>query len=482
MVEKALWSGRFGRGMDRSTLEFTSSLNVDRELATYDVIGSLAHIVMLRDRKILPDNEADEIIVGLRSIHSDLLSEDFEFDPGLEDVHTNIEKALTERIGPGGGKLHTGRSRNDQVATDLRMYMRDAVLEAVSAVNGLIRTLTDIAKSTQMTIMPGFTHMQHAQPVTVAQHMMAHAFRLGRDADRFLDAFERVDLCPLGAGALAGTTYPIDRKMTSDLLGFRRPTENSMDSVSDRDFVIETAFCASVLSIHLSSMAEELVIWSSPEFGFVEIDDRHATGSSMMPQKKNPDIAELIRGRSGGVIGGLVALMTMMKGLPLTYNRDMQEDKEHIIRATDTVIKCTRMMSEMISAMKFNKDRMLAFALDGYMNATDLADYLANKGVPFREAYGIVGSAVRYCILKKKRLEDLSLTEMKGFSGLIKKDVFDVLSVEACVERRRSLGGTSQQSVDVQISEALSSLKEREEQVRRETSLIDDCFNGLTGS
>ena len=481
MAGEALWSGRFGRGMDRSTLDFTSSLSVDKRLASYDVIGSLAHVMMLRKCGILSGGDADKIVVGLRSILSDLRNGKFVFNEDLEDVHTNIENALTERIGPAGRKLHTGRSRNDQVAVDLRMYLRDAVLDAVNEVNSLVGTLTDIARRTQGTIMPGFTHMQHAQTVSVAQHMMAHAFRLGRDADRFLDAFERVNVCPLGAGALAGTTYPIDRTMTSDLLGFRHPTENSMDSVSDRDFVMETAFCASALATHLSSMAEELVIWSSPEFGFVEIDDKHATGSSMMPQKKNPDIAELIRGRTGGVIGDLVSLMTMMKGLPLTYNRDLQEDKGPVMHALDSVASCAVMMREMIAAVKFNEERMRRAALEGYMNATDLADYLVNKGKAFRDAHDAVGSAVRYCIKEKKRLEELSVKELKGFSELIEKDVFDILSPEACVERRNSYGGTSQQSVERQIHLSAAATTKREERALRGASLIDERFKELAG-
>jgi len=480
MAGKVLWSSRSG-DMDDSMLKFTSSLDEDEGLAFYDIMGSVAHVMMLGDRDILSEDDVSLITDGLRVILGRLLNGELELDRELEDVHTNVEVMLTDLIGPAGGKLHTGRSRNDQVSTDLRMYLRDAVLEAVSRMNDLIRTLTDLAQNSQNIIMPGFTHMQHAQPVTAAHHMMAHAFKLGRDADRFMDAYERINICPLGAGAVAGTTFPIDRKMTSDLLGFRRPMENSMDCVSDRDFVIETAFCASLLSVHLSSMAEELIIWSTPEFGFIEMDDKHTTGSSMLPQKKNPDAAELIRGRTGSVIGDLVSLLTMMKGLPLTYNRDMQEDKRSIIHAVNTVIQCTTMMSCIMSAIKFNSDRMLASALDGYMNATDLADYLVSKGIPFREAHNAVASAVRYCILEKKELDKLKLSEMKGFSDLIEEDVFDILPVEVCVERRNSFGGTSQQSTMAQIFESLNSLIEREDRVRLETSLIESCWKELTG-
>ena len=474
MVKKALYGE-----VDEEVLEFTSSLHTDSRLAFYDIMGSLAHVMMLRDRSILTKEDAGEIIKGLRTILDDLHEDRLKLDGDLEDIHTNIEFALTELIGPVGGKLHTGRSRNDQVATDLRMYIRDAILEAVSEIDVLIKTLTDIAQNTQRIIMPGLTHMQHAQPVTVAQHMLAHAFRLGRDADRFLDAFERVNMCPLGAGAIAGTTYPIDRKQTSDLLGFRRPTENSMDSVSDRDFVIETAFCVSLLAVHLSSMADELVLWSAPEFGTVAMDDKFTTGSSMMPQKRNPDVAELIRGRTGGTIGDLVSLLTMMKGLPLTYNRDMQEDKGPIFRSLDSVISCTVIMSKMIAALKFNKERMNKLANEGYLNATDLADYLAVKGMPFREAHAVVSSAVKYCIREKKRLDELTLSELKGFSDLIGKDVLNVLPIEKCVERRNSFGGTSPHSTEVQIFESLNSVMERDERVRQEMSLIDQYWDEL---
>ncbi|MCL2147735.1 MAG: argininosuccinate lyase [Methanomassiliicoccaceae archaeon] len=481
MVQKALWSGRYGSGMDDSTLEFTSSLDVDVALGFYDIMGSLAHVTMLRDCGILSNSDADEIIDGLRTLLDDVRGGRLGIDHGLEDIHTNIEHALTALKGPVGGKLHTGRSRNDQVATDLRMYLRDAVLEAAKCIDALIKTLVDLAEGSRSAIMPGLTHMQHAQPVTAAQHMMAHAFRLGRDADRFLESFERINVCPLGAGALAGTTYPIDRGQTSDLLGFGRPTENSMDSVSDRDFVMEAAFCASMLAVHLSSMAEELVLWSSPEFGFIEMDDRYTTGSSMMPQKKNPDVAELIRGRAGGVIGGLVSALVLVKGLPLTYNRDLQEDKKAVMEPMRTVVQCASMMSKVVSTMRFDEGRMSSLVKEGHVNATDMADYLVAKGMPFREAHGAVGSAVRFCVREKKGLEELTLSEMRGFSDLIDEDVFDVLPIEKCVERRRSFGGTSPQSVEAQISMTLDSLSDRECRISRKMSAIDDCWNRLAG-
>ena len=479
MAQQALWSGRFAEGMAESTLDFTSSLDVDSALAFYDVMGSLAHVRMLRKCGIIPEADADSIIGGLRTIAAEMESGDFELDFSEEDIHTNVEFRLTALIGPAGGKLHTGRSRNDQVATDFRMYLRDAVLEAVGAIDGLIDTLVKVAQDHGATVMPGFTHMQHAQPVTVAQHYLAHAFKLARDAERFIDAYGRMNLCPLGATALAGTTYPIDRRMTAEALAFAGPTENSMDSVSDRDFVSELAFCASQTAVHLSSMAEELVYWSSPEFGFIEMDDRYTTGSSIMPQKKNPDIAELIRGRTGSVIGALVSMLVMQKGLPLTYNRDLQEDKRPLMDAMDTLTKCLTIMSPVISTMRFDTVRMRRAVEEGFINATDLADYLVVKGVPFREAHGIVGAAVRHCIEQGKRLEDMSMDEFRGFSGLIGEDVYDCISIDRCVERRDSLGGTSLASTDAQIMSVIQGYMSREDFVRQETSLIEGAWDAL---
>ena len=479
MTKQALWSGRFEGGMDESTLRFTSSLDVDSALAFYDVMGSLAHVRMLKEKKIIPAKDADDIIRGLRDIVSLMENGEFEVDDSLEDIHTNIEFKLTSMIGPVGGKLHTGRSRNDQVATDLRMYLRDVILEAVTDIDTLIMSLLKVAEDHGDTIMPGFTHMQHAQPVTLAQHMLAHAFRLSRDADRFMDSFDRMDRCPLGSAALAGTTYPIDRRMTAEALGFKAPTQNSMDSVSSRDNVSETIFCASMTSVDLSSMCEELIIWSSQEFNFIEMDDAYTTGSSIMPQKKNPDIAELIRGRTGAVIGDLISIMTMMKGLPLSYNRDIQEDKGPVMDSMRIVSDCSNMLSKVISTMKVNKEVMLSAVEKGFINATDLADYLVTKNVPFRDAHGIVGEAVRYCIENNKKLEDLSIEEFKKFSTAIDKDVYDILPVRACVERRISYGGTSSGSTDMQLTEAIGSLMERDERVRQETQLIENCWDSL---
>ena len=479
MSQQALWSGRFEDKMDDSTLSFTSSLDVDVMLSFYDVMGSLAHVKMLKKCEIIPSDDADRIIEGLKTIAAEMENGEFKMDESLEDIHTNVEFRLTDLIGPAGGKLHTGRSRNDQVATDFRMYLRDMTLETVKNIDLLIDSLITIAKDNGETVMPGFTHMQHAQPVTLAQHMLAHAFKLSRDAQRFLDAFERLNLCPLGSAALAGTTYPIDREMTARSLGFKGPTFNSMDSVSDRDFVTELAFCASLTSIHLSSISEELVLWSSQEFGFIEMADKYTTGSSIMPQKKNPDIAELIRGRSGAINGSLVTMLMMIKGLPLSYHRDLQEDKKPVMESLDSLNSCLTMMSKVISTMKVRSDVMLSKVTSGFINATDLADYLVTKGVPFREAHGIVGASVRYCIDNGKKLDDLSVEEFNKFSPLITDDVYQFIDVRNCVERRSSFGGTSSASTDYQLMIAIQENMVREDIVRQESDLIESCWDEL---
>lgn len=460
-------------------MSFTSSLDVDVMLSFYDVMGSLAHVRMLKKCEIIPSDDADRIIEGLKTIAAEMENGEFKMDESLEDIHTNVEFRLTDMIGPAGGKLHTGRSRNDQVATDFRMYLRDMTLETVKNIDLLIDSLITIAKDNGDTVMPGFTHMQHAQPVTLAQHMLAHAFKLSRDAQRFLDAFERLNLCPLGSAALAGTTYPIDREMTARSLGFKGPTFNSMDSVSDRDFVTELAFCASLTSIHLSSMSEELVLWSSQEFGFIEMVDKYTTGSSIMPQKKNPDIAELIRGRSGAINGSLITMLMMIKGLPLSYNRDLQEDKKPVMESLDSLNSCLTMMSKVISTMKVRSDVMLSKVTSGFINATDLADYLVTKGVPFREAHGIVGASVRYCIDNGKKLDDLSVEEFNKFSPLITDDVYQFIDVRNCVERRSSFGGTSSASTDYQLMIAIQEYMAREDIVRQESDLIESCWDEL---
>ena len=479
LSKQALWSGRFEGEMDNSTLRFTSSLDVDSALAFYDIMGSLAHVRMLKKCKIIPAEDVDLIIEGLVRISEDLEKGSLELDDSLEDIHTNIEFKLTEMIGPAGGKLHTGRSRNDQVATDFRMYLRDAALEAADNIDTLIMSLLKVAEDHGETIMPGFTHMQHAQPITLAQHFMAHAFRLSRDADRFMDAVTRMDRCPLGAAALAGTTYPIDRKMTALALGFKAPTENSIDSVASRDNVTELAFCAAMTAVDLSSICEELVLWSSQEFGFIEMDDKFTTGSSIMPQKKNPDIAELVRGKTGSVIGSLVTMLTMTKGLPLSYNRDLQEDKRPVMDSLQTISDSADILAKVIATTDFKKDRMLEATQNGFINATDLADYLVTKGIPFREAHGIVGESVRYCIDNSKKLEELTIDEFKKFSSNIDEDVYKILPVKSCVERRSSYGGTSSSSTDVQITEMIRIIMTRDDGIREESQLIEKCWDAL---
>ena len=465
--------------MDSDTLAFTSSLDTDIALGYYDVMGSLAHVRMLKKCNILSAEDADLIIDGLKKIIVEMENGEFEVDESLEDVHTCVESRLTEMIGPVGGKLHTGRSRNDQVSTDFRMFLKDAILEIVGKIEHLRTGIIDVAEEHMDTVMPGMTHLQHAQPVTFAHHLMAYVFKLGRDSSRFMDTYHRLNECPLGSAALAGTTYPIDRQMTSDALGFAKPTENSMDSVSDRDFVADTAYCASMLATHLSSMSEELVLWSSQEFGFVEMDDRYSTGSSIMPQKKNPDIAELIRGRTGRAFGSLISVLTMLKGLPLTYNRDMQEDKRPVFESLETVAECTDMMYNMIVTMKVNGDRMAGVMDRGFINATDLADYLVTKDIPFREAHGIVGAAVRHCIEENIGLEELPLEKMKSFSDKIGEDVYEILSIEKCIERRNSYGGTSPSSVTVQIANAKASVAETMDSVTEEILHSEKCWNKL---
>jgi argininosuccinate lyase len=382
MAEKQLWSGRFAEGPSQMTISFTSSLSVDMKLAWYDIAGSLAHAKMLGATGIVSSKEMEAIVNGLNQLLSDLENGELDLSEELEDVHTNVEHLLTERVGDDGKRLHTARSRNDQVSTDFRMFVRDAVLETVALLIDVQDILIDRAAEETGTMMPGFTHMQHAQPVSLGFHLMAHVFRLQRDAERFLDAYKRVNQCPLGAGALAGTGHPIDREMTSSALGFDRPTDNAMDTVSDRDFALEFAFACAQTMVHLSSMGEELVLWTSPEFGFAEMSDAFATGSSIMPQKKNPDVAELIRGRSSIAVGNLMQLLTLMKGLPLSYNRDMQEDKGTVFSSYETLTSCLYVIGPMYHALKFNKQRMAGACVNGFLNATDLADHLVQRACP----------------------------------------------------------------------------------------------------
>ena len=481
MKKQALWSGRFQGKVSDSTLSFTSSLEVDSRLGKYDVLGSLAHVTMLGEQGILPNEDTESIIGGLKDILSSMEEGTFQLDEGLEDIHTNVEFQLTETIGEPGKKLHTARSRNDQVATDFRLWLRDAVLEVVVMMDSMQEAIITRAEGMTEVVMPGFTHLQHAQPVSFAFHMMAHCSRLQRDAERFMDCYSRLNRSPLGSAALAGTTYPIDRHRTSELLAFDAPTANAMDGVSDRDFALEALFCATMTALHLSSMCEELVMWSSQEFGFIEMDDAYTTGSSIMPQKKNPDIAELIRGRSGNVIGDLVSTLAMMKGLPLAYNRDMQEDKAPVMRAMDTIIPSLEILAKVISTMKVKEDNLALAAEEGFINATDLADHLVVKGMPFRKAHEVVGAVVRKAIDEGKRIEDLSLKDLQAISDAITEDVMDVLPVKKCMERRSSYGGTSPKAVEMQILEEVCQIRHRHQAVLGEKDRIGKAFSTLTG-
>lgn len=481
MSEKVLWSGRFEKGPDRSTIEFTSSIGIDVRLAWFDVMGSIAHARMLEEQGIITSADGEKIIEGLQGILQEIVSGQVRFDENSEDVHSSVELLLTKRIGEAGARLHTARSRNDQVVTDLRMFMREAIIDAIEALVGLEIELTSLAERHRETVMPGFTHVQHAQPVTLGFHLMAHAFKLQRDAERLMDSYERVNVCPLGSAALAGTTYPIDRQLTSNLLGFDHPSENAMDTVSDRDFALEHCFISSLTMCHLSSMAEELVLWSSPEFGFVEISDGYSTGSSIMPQKKNPDVAELIRGRTARGTGALVSMFTLIKGLPLSYNRDLQEDKESLFRSHDNLLACIRMMTGMIHEARFQPENMRRALKGGFLNATDLADHLVKKGMPFRQSHEVVGRIVRHCIERKICLEDLSDEEMRGFSDLLGPDARGVIVMDECVRNRTSYGGTAPAQVDQQIWSCKSKaivqsdfcFKERDRLVKTWNALLD---------
>ena len=445
--ERKLWGGRFTGGTTASTEAFTASIDVDARLYRHDIMGSIAHAKMLARQRIIAARDAQKIVRGLRAIQEEIERGTFPFSPTDEDIHMNIERRLTEKIGPAGGKLHTARSRNDQVALDMRLFLREEVGLICKALTALQRELARAAKRHIDVIMPGYTHLQRAQPVLLAHHLLAYFEMFGRDHDRLAEALVRINVLPLGSGALAGTTFPIDRLYVAKLLNFPQVSRNSIDAVSDRDFVIEFLAAAAILFVHLSRLAEELVLWSSQEFGFIEVPDRYCTGSSMMPQKKNPDVPELIRGKTGRVFGHLQAVLTLMKGLPLAYNRDLQEDKIPLFDTVDTVKGSVAIMREVIREMIVRKERMAEAAHDGFMNATDLADYLVGRGVPFRSAHGIAGRIVQECVAQGRRLEDLSLRELKRFCPKIEKDVYEYLAAEAVVDRRRALGGTARSNV-----------------------------------
>ena len=435
-----LWAGRFSKEVDEKVNDFNSSIKFDARMYKQDIEGSIAHATMLGEAGIITSADSQIIIDGLDGILSDIESGKLEFDPSAEDIHMFIEAELTSRVGDAGKRLHTARSRNDQVALDIRMYLKTEVVVIISQVKELCKTLCDLSEKNLDTVMPGYTHLQRAQPITLAHHLMAYAQMLIRDLGRLEDTYKRMDFMPLGSGALASTTYPINRQRVCQLLNFSEITQNSLDGVSDRDFCIELASAISILMMHLSRFSEEIILWCSWEFKFIELDDAYATGSSIMPQKKNPDVTELIRGKTGRVIGDLVTLLTMMKGLSLAYNKDMQEDKELTFDAIDTVKGCIALFTGMVDTMQFNKCAMKESAKKGFTNATDAADYLVKHGVPFRDAHGIIGQIVLYCIEKEISIEDMSLEELKAINPVFEKDVFEAISLETCVNMRNTIG------------------------------------------
>lgn len=448
----ALWSGRFKEGPDAAAVEFETSIYVDERMAFDDIQGSLAHAQMLCSAGLVSKAEGAKIKAGLLSIKKDLESGKLKIDYSAEDIHSFIEATLTDRIGAAGKKLHTGRSRNDQIALDERIHLRRVIPLLQNKILKLIDALASIAQKNADTLMPGYTHMQHAQPVTLGQHLCAWAWSLERDWSRLEDALARINLSPLGSGALAGSGLPLDRKLTAKLLGFDGPTPNSIDSVSDRDYCIEFASAFSLLQMHLSRFCEEIVLWATSEFNFINLSEKWSTGSSIMPQKKNPDFAELIRGRTGKVYGDLINLLTMMKGLPLSYDRDLQEDKAPLFDAMDTVSSCLTVFTYMISSATFNKKKMADSCQDGYLNATDVADYLVRKGVPFREAHGISAKAVRMAIDAGVRLEDLCVEEFQRCSKLIGEDIYALITPAACAAERKTIGGTAPERVKEQAA------------------------------
>lgn len=448
---KKLWAGRFRERTSKTVEAFTESISFDRRLWKYDIEGSLAHVRMLGRQGIISKGDSEKIINGLEEIAVEIGSGRFRFSEGLEDIHMNIEAALIKKAGDAGKKLHTARSRNDQVALDLRLYLRDEISRITALLREFQKNLIGCAERHIGYIMPGYTHMQRAQPVLLSHYLLAYAEMFERDAGRFGDSLKRVNVLPLGSCALAGTSLPIDREYVAELLGFSRVANNSIDAVSDRDFAIEFLSDASITMMHLSRLSEELVLWSTEEFSFIELPDGYTTGSSIMPQKKNPDVAELIRGKTGRVYGGLISLLTIMKGLPLAYNRDMQEDKIPVFDAVDTLKACLAVAAEMISQIKFKKQRMSDTASEAFSTATDIAEYLVRKGLPFREAHEVTGRIVRHCIDSNKRLIDLQIKELKGFSQVIQKDIYKYLTAEGSVMAKKSGGGTSRSEVEKQI-------------------------------
>ncbi|MCI7596180.1 MAG: argininosuccinate lyase [Lachnospiraceae bacterium] len=455
-----LWGGRFTKETDKLVYQFNASISFDQRFFKEDIEGSIAHVVMLEKQGILAPKEKDSIVKGLTGIREDVENGKLMITEEYEDIHSFVEANLIERIGEAGKKLHTGRSRNDQVALDMKLYIRNQIVEIDEELKNLLCTLNRIMEEHLHTYMPGFTHLQKAQPITLAHHMGAYFEMFKRDRGRMKDIYSRMNFSPLGSGALAGTTYPLDRFYTASLLGFEGPTDNSMDSVSDRDYLIELLSALSTIMMHLSRFSEEIIIWNCNEYGFVEIDDTYSTGSSIMPQKKNPDIAELIRGKTGRVYGALTAILTTMKGIPLAYNKDMQEDKELTFDAIDTVKGCLLLFTGMMESMTFRTERMKSSAMLGFTNATDAADYLVKKGVPFRDAHSIIGRLVLYCLDKETSIDALTIEELKQISTVFEEDVYGEISLETCVEKRLTHGGPSAQIMKKQVEANAKYLKE----------------------
>lgn len=447
-----LWGGRFTKETDQLVYQFNASITFDKRFYKEDIQGSIAHVMMLASVGILTEEEKNAIIKTLNEILAEVEAGTLEITEEYEDIHSFVEANLIDRLGDVGKKLHTGRSRNDQVALDMRLYTRNQILDTDEQLRELLQVILHIMKENTQTIMPGFTHLQKAQPITLAHHMGAYFEMFKRDRQRLNDIYHRMNYCPLGSGALAGTTYPLNRGLTAELLGFYGPTLNSMDGVSDRDYLIEFLSALSTIMMHLSRFSEEVIIWNSNEYQFVEIDDAYSTGSSIMPQKKNPDIAELVRGKTGRVYGALISLLTTMKGIPLAYNKDMQEDKELSFDAMDTAKGCIALFAGMLDTMKFNKDTMRKSANNGFTNATDAADYLVKHGVPFRDAHGIVGRLVLYCIDQNKAIDDCSLEELKAICPVFEDDIYDVISMETCVNTRLTVGAPSKISMEQVIA------------------------------
>jgi argininosuccinate lyase len=457
-VTKKPWGGRFTQDTNELTEEFTASISFDKRLYRYDIKGSMAYCEALAKAEIISPNEKGKIIRALKEIEGEIEKGAFPFAAHLEDIHMHIEEKLIAKIGETGGKLHTGRSRNDQIALDVRLYLKEEVGTIIDLLKGLQASVVDVAKKHKDVIMPGYTHLRKAQPVLLSHHLMAYYEMFKRDRQRLANALSSMDVLPLGSGALAGTPYPIDREYLAELLGFAEISQNSLDAVSDRDFVAEFLFCCSLLMMHLSRLCEELIVWSAPEFGFLRLSQAFCTGSSIMPQKANPDVLELIRAKTGRVYGSLVTVLTVLKGLPLAYNRDLQEDKEPLFDTVDTVKGSLQIMASLIENVEVDQERMSTVASEGYTNATDLADYLTKKGLPFREAHQITGKAVQHAEAKGVTLDDLTLDELRSFSPTIGEDVFDYIRIEASVDHRQGIGGTARQRVAQQIKKAQKEL------------------------